>query len=109
MMDAVSGSPSVVIVGGGASGTLAAVHLLRLARARAMPLEITLIDRYGRHARGQAYSTVDPQHLLNAAIDKMSGLDDDPGHLLRWARDHGLDVGGSDYLPRRVYGRYLRD
>ncbi|MEU1736346.1 FAD/NAD(P)-binding protein [Streptosporangium sp. NPDC020145] len=104
-----SGSPSVVIVGGGASGTLAAVHLLRLARARAMPLEIMLIDQYGRHAQGQAYSTTDPRHLLNAATDRMSGLDDDPGHLLRWARDNGLDVDGSGYLPRQAYGRYLRD
>ncbi|MBB4913464.1 FAD/NAD(P)-binding protein [Streptosporangium saharense] len=104
-----SGSPSVAIVGGGASGTLAAVHLLRLARARAMPLEIMLIDQYGRHAQGQAYSTVDPRHLLNASVDKMSGLDDDPGHLLRWAHDDGIDIDGSGYLPRQAYGRYLRD
>ncbi|MGS2642190.1 FAD/NAD(P)-binding protein [Streptosporangium sp. LJ11] len=104
-----SGSSSVAVVGGGASGTLAAVHLLREARARAMPLEVVLIDRYGRHALGQAYSTTDPHHLLNACANKMSGLDDDPGHFLRWALDDGLDVSASDYLPRRTYGRYLRD
>ncbi|MEU4409921.1 FAD/NAD(P)-binding protein [Streptosporangium sp. NPDC023963] len=104
-----SGSSSVAVVGGGASGTLAAVHLLREARARAMPLEVVLIDRYGRHALGQAYSTTDPHHLLNACANKMSGLDDDPGHFLRWALEGGLDVSASDYLPRRTYGRYLRD
>ncbi|WP_344919674.1 FAD/NAD(P)-binding protein [Streptosporangium oxazolinicum] len=104
-----SGSPTVAVVGGGASGTLAAVHLLREARARAMPLEVVLIDQYGRHALGQAYSTTDPHHLLNACANKMSGLEDDPGHLLRWALDDGLDVSDSDYLPRRTYGRYLRD
>ncbi|MFF3438686.1 FAD/NAD(P)-binding protein [Streptosporangium sp. NPDC002721] len=104
-----SGFSSVVVVGGGASGTLAAVHLLREARARAMPLEVVLIDQYGRHALGQAYSTTDPHHLLNACANKMSGLDDDPGHFLRWALDDGLDVSAADYLPRRTYGRYLRD
>ncbi|GAA3789874.1 FAD/NAD(P)-binding protein [Sphaerisporangium flaviroseum] len=102
-------SPSVIVVGGGASGTLAAVHLLREARARAIPLEIVLIDQHGRHATGQAYSTTDPCHLLNACAAKMSALDDDPGHLLRWAHDNGLAVDGSDYLPREAYGRYLRD
>ncbi|MEU8203800.1 FAD/NAD(P)-binding protein [Streptosporangium sp. NPDC049046] len=104
-----SGYPSVAVVGGGASGTLAAVHLLREARARNTPLEVVLIDRYGRHALGQAYSTTDPHHLLNACANKMSGLDDDPGHFLRWALDDGLDVSESDYLPRQTYGRYLRD
>ncbi len=109
MLGRVSGSSSVAVVGGGASGTLAAVHLLREARARAMPLEVVLIDQHGRHALGQAYSTTDPHHLLNACANRMSGLDDDPGHFLRWALDDGLDVSASDYLPRRTYGRYLRD
>ncbi|WP_162641630.1 FAD/NAD(P)-binding protein [Streptosporangium sp. 'caverna'] len=102
-------TPSVAVVGGGASGTLAAVHLLRRARALAMPLEVVLIDQYGRHALGQAYSTTDPHHLLNACVSKMSAIEGDPGHLLRWARDNGLDIDGPDYLPRQVYGRYLRD
>ncbi|MER5627839.1 FAD/NAD(P)-binding protein [Streptosporangium sp. NPDC002544] len=103
-----SSSQVVAVVGGGASGTLAAVHLLREARVRAVPLEVVMIDRYGRHGLGQAYSTVDPHHLLNAGAGKMSGLEGDAGHLLRWAHDAGLEVSGSDYLPRRIYGRYLR-
>lgn len=102
-------SPSVAIVGGGASGALAAIHLLRHARARATPMEVILIDRDGRHALGQAYSTTDPHHLLNTTADKMSALDGDHGHLVRWARGRGLEVDGSDYLPRPVYGRYLRE
>ncbi|GLW05970.1 hypothetical protein Misp01_11000 [Microtetraspora sp. NBRC 13810] len=68
-----------------------------------------LIDRYGRHALGQAYSTADPHHLLNTSADKMSALHDDPAHLLTWARGNGLDLAGSDFLPRGDYGRYLRD
>ncbi|MEV6986458.1 FAD/NAD(P)-binding protein [Sphaerisporangium sp. NPDC051017] len=99
--------PAVVIVGGGASGTLAAIHLLR-APANGAPLEVVLIDRDGRHALGQAYSTTDPRHLLNACAEKMSAADGDPGHLLAWAHANGLDVAGSDFLPREAYGRYLR-
>jgi uncharacterized NAD(P)/FAD-binding protein YdhS len=99
----------VAIVGGGASGTLAAVHLLRQAVSSRTPLRVVLVDRYGRHGLGQAYATDDPGHLLNACADKMSAIADDPGHLLRWARRNGLDVAGSDFLPRMVYGRYLRD
>jgi uncharacterized NAD(P)/FAD-binding protein YdhS len=58
---------------------------------------------------GQAYATTDPRHLLNTCVSKMSALADDPDHLLRWARVAGMDVAGSDFLPRGVYGRYLRE
>ncbi|GAA3209351.1 FAD/NAD(P)-binding protein [Actinocorallia longicatena] len=96
---------TVAMIGGGASGSLAAVHLLRRA---AGPLRVVLIDRDGRHGLGQAYATSDPAHLLNAGAVKMSAFDDDPGDLLRWARAEGMDVADGDYLPRAVYGRYLR-
>ncbi|MEV5323030.1 FAD/NAD(P)-binding protein [Nonomuraea sp. NPDC052634] len=99
--------PSVAIVGGGASGALTAIHLLRLARATATPLAVTLIDQGGRHALGQAYSTTDPHHLLNTRVERMSAFDDDPDHLRDWARSAG--VHAYDYLPRALYGRYLRE
>ncbi|GAA2215953.1 FAD/NAD(P)-binding protein [Nonomuraea monospora] len=99
--------PSITIVGGGASGTLTAIHLLRLARATGTPVAVTLLDQGGRHALGQAYSTTDPHHLLNTRVERMSALDDDPDHLRAWARTEG--VHAYDYLPRAVYGRYLRE
>ncbi|MFC0039896.1 FAD/NAD(P)-binding protein [Actinomadura rayongensis] len=98
--------PRVVVVGGGASATLTAVHLLR--RTGPVP-RLVVIDRHGRHGRGQAYATEDPGHLLNARVATMSGLQTDPGHLLDWARGRGLDVTADDFLPRPLYGRYLRD
>lgn len=97
-------TPVVVVVGGGASGTLAAVHLLHTARTRRLPLHVVLIDRYARHGLGQAYSTTDPEHLLNAPAAKMSALDHDPADFVRWAR-----VTGCEFLPRRTYGHYLRE
>src|SRR5580704_10643950 len=75
----------VAVVGGGASGTLAAMQLLRQATA-ARPVRIWLIDQDGRHGLGQAYSTTHHAHLLNAVAAKMSAVPGEPGHLLDWAR-----------------------
>jgi uncharacterized NAD(P)/FAD-binding protein YdhS len=99
-------TPVIAIVGGGASGTLAAIHLLHEAAASNSPLRIALIDRLGRHGLGQAYSTTHPDHLLNTPADRMSALAGDPGHLLRWAAAAGL--GDQMFLPRRAYGQYLQ-
>jgi uncharacterized NAD(P)/FAD-binding protein YdhS len=100
-------APVIAIVGGGASGALVSVYLLREASARRMPLCVALIDRHGRHGLGQAYSTSHPAHLLNSPADAMSALVDDPGHLARWAAEAGWPGGG--FLPRSAYGRYLTE
>ena len=96
--------PVVAIVGGGASGTLTAVHLLRQAAWQRVPLRVALIDRHGRHGLGQAYSTAHPAHLLNTMAFQTSALPDEPDHLVRWA-----GVPAETFLPRPAYGQYLRD
>jgi len=123
--------PVVAIVGGGASGTLTAVLLLRTAAQQQRPVRIILIDSAGRHGLGQAYGTTHPWHLLNTPAQQMSALADDPGHLVRWAAEAGLAAGkltgpgacrsaaassaspagelAGAFLPRRDYGRYLQD
>lgn len=92
----------VVIVGAGASGTLQALHL---ARAGASPV---LVERGARPARGVAYGTTRPEHLLNVPARRMSALADDPGHFSRWFADR---TGGTeeDYAPRMLYGDYLAE
>jgi uncharacterized NAD(P)/FAD-binding protein YdhS len=97
--------PVAAIIGGGASGTLAAVQLLRRAAATGLPLRVLLIDRDGRHGPGRAYATTDPRHLLNSPAIRMSALPGDPGHLVRWAQARGIEHDG--FLARRDYGRYL--
>jgi uncharacterized NAD(P)/FAD-binding protein YdhS len=97
----------IAIVGGGASGTLAAIYLLHEAASRRTPLRVALIDRHGRHGLGQAYSTTHPAHLLNSPAATMSALAGDPAHLIRWAAEAGLAHDG--FLPRRSYGRYLSE
>ena len=99
--------PVIAVIGGGASGTLTAIHLLRQAAAGRPPVRIALIDADGRHGLGQAYSTTHPGHLLNAPAGTMSAVAGDPGQLLRWATANRVAHDG--FLRRSDYGRYLRD
>jgi uncharacterized NAD(P)/FAD-binding protein YdhS len=98
--------PVVAIIGGGASGALTAIAMLNSAASQRYPVRIVMLDRYGRHGLGQAYSTTHPDHLLNAPADQMSAVAGDPKHLIRWAEAADEDTTG--FMPRRVYGRYLR-
>jgi uncharacterized NAD(P)/FAD-binding protein YdhS len=102
------GRLSVIIVGGGASGVLLAIHLLRDKDA---DLRVTLIEKRPDLGRGVAYSTQNPGHLLNVAPKNMSAFPDDPEHFWRWLIARG-EIDGSDpftFVPRRVYGDYLND
>jgi uncharacterized NAD(P)/FAD-binding protein YdhS len=90
-------------VGGGAAGTLQALHLLK---AGAGP--VTLIERARQPGRGVAYSTRRPEHLLNVPARRMSAFADDPEHFTRW---FAARAGGNaeDYAPRMLYGDYLTE
>ena len=93
----------VVIVGGGASGTLTAVALARFPEVG----PVTLVDTTGAFARGVAYSTEEPQHLLNVPAARMSALPDEPAHLLAWLTARGERADPEAFLQRRLYGAYL--
>jgi uncharacterized NAD(P)/FAD-binding protein YdhS len=91
----------VVVVGGGASGTLVA-----LATLRAIPnAAVTVVEPRSQLGRGLAYSTPDPRHRLNVPAGSMSALPDDPGHFLRWAGLHHRSVSPLWFAPRPTYGR----
>ena len=91
--------PVVAIVGGGASGTLAAIHVLRRA---CRPVRVVLIERHSTPGRGIAYGTADPLHLLNVRAGGMSAFPDDPLHFATWARSDPVE-----FLPRQLYAEYL--
>jgi uncharacterized NAD(P)/FAD-binding protein YdhS len=94
----------VAIVGGGAAGVLAAVHLRR-SKPEA---QITLIDASGRPGTGAAYGTKDPTHLLNVPAQRMSAWPDDPDHFCRWLDERAVTPVQS-FAPRLAYGRYLQE
>jgi uncharacterized NAD(P)/FAD-binding protein YdhS len=98
----------VAIVGGGAAGALAAVHLLREQRER-LSLEIELIDRTGTFGSGVAYGTDDPLHLLNVPAVRMGAIHGHPEHFYEWLAERGEPVAEEAFLPRGVYATYIRD
>jgi len=90
----------VAVVGAGASGTIQALHLLREGVER-----VTLIEREREPARGTAYGTRRPEHLLNVTARRMSVYPDDPDHFARWYAARG--GAAEDYAPRMLFGDYL--
>jgi uncharacterized NAD(P)/FAD-binding protein YdhS len=89
----------VAIVGGGFSGTLLAINLMRHDGPR-----VTLIERE-QAARGLAYSTRNGSHLLNVRASNMSAFPDMPDHFARWYAAQGGAPDG--FATRQLYGRYL--
>jgi uncharacterized NAD(P)/FAD-binding protein YdhS len=92
---------TVAVVGGGFSGTLTAIHLLRRQAIR-----VLLVERGGTFARGVAYSTRQPGHRLNVRAANMSAFPDQPAHFADWltAQARGEPTG---FASRGRYGDYL--
>ena len=98
--------PSIVIVGGGFSGSLLALHLVSRRRP---PAHIHLIERGAAFGRGLAYSTRLPEHLLNVRAGNMSAYPDRPTHFQDWlAEVRGRPSDPFSFAPRWVYGDYLQ-
>ena len=87
----------VVIIGAGFAGTMAAVQLAQRG------IEVVLVGRGDQAGKGVAYSTEDTAHLLNIPAAKMSAW---PDRLDDFVEKSG--VGPEDYVPRMLFGRYLR-
>jgi len=92
----------VAIIGGGFSGVLLAINLLRHGNVR-----VTLVERRpDRLGRGLAYGAAQADHILNVRAANMSALPDQPGHFVDWLTAQGLGQEGS-FATRRDYGAYL--
>lgn len=99
----------VVILGGGASGVLLALHLLRDKSAN---VSVTIVERRDELGRGIAYATVNEDHILNVGALNMSAYAEEPDHFWRWLVARGEARDPSDpfcFASRRTYGRYLED
>ena len=101
--------PQVVVIGGGAAGTLVAIHLARTAHQRGTSVDIVLVDPADRAGRGTAFGTTDDEHLLNVPAAGMTALPQDPGHFVAWRarQDHGSAPSPGTFAPRRQFARYL--
>lgn len=96
----------ITIIGGGASGTLLAVNLIKLSGD--VPIEINVIERRGRIGRGVAFGTIHSSHLLNVPCGRMGAFPDDIGHFHSWLSANGHNYDSDDFVPRRLFGEYLR-
>ncbi len=90
----------VAVIGGGFAGTMTAVQLARRG------IDAVLIGRGAQIGRGVAYSTEDPAHLLNIPAAKMSAWPDRPDDFVDAIAEAGF--GPEDYVPRLLFGHYLR-
>lgn len=104
----------VVIVGGGYTGAACAVQL---ARASALPLDITIVEPREELGRGRAYTAPDPDHRLNGGIDNHVVDLADPGELQRWCAANSIfekdpDAvarNGNVFIRRHDFGRFVGD
>lgn len=102
----------VVVVGAGASGTLVAARLLE---STGVPLRVTLVDSSeSRFGRGLAYREGPAVHPLNVRARGMSAYEDRPADFVdylasRIAHAGERAYGEDDFVPRALYGRYLRE
>lgn len=97
----------VIVIGGGASGALMALHLLDTAP----DIRVTVIERNALLGCGIAYGTRDPNHLLNTRVHNMSAFPDRADHFRDWLQQSGLAPAATDesFVGRKIYGRYLND
>lgn len=102
-----AGAIHVVIVGGGASGVLMAAHLLGREGA---DIRVTIIEGRNMLGCGIAYSTQDPDHLLNTRVKNMSAFASDPDHFHNWlAARPGQPADELCFVSRTTYGAYLSE
>jgi uncharacterized NAD(P)/FAD-binding protein YdhS len=99
------GRLTIAIIGGGFTGAMMCVHLLRKA---ANGVSIVLIEREPLPGRGVAYGTQFDGHLLNVRAKNMSAYPDLPDHFVQWAQyNYSSSVKPDDFLPRSIYRQYV--
>jgi uncharacterized NAD(P)/FAD-binding protein YdhS len=105
---------SIGIIGGGFTGALLALHLLRRCDDQD---RIFLIEKARRFGAGLAYSTGNPHHLLNVRAGNMSAFSAEPDHFVDWLRrlpDQARAMidddppGPASFAPRGLFGSYVQ-
>jgi uncharacterized NAD(P)/FAD-binding protein YdhS len=94
----------VAVIGGGAAGVLAALHLLEAPG----DAEVAVVEPARELGSGIAYRTRHPLHLLNVPAGRLSAYPDRPDDFVSWL--DGADPGTARaFVSRRLFGEYLRD
>lgn len=96
----------VVIIGGGFSGALTAIHLASSCTPNS--LRITLVNPTPDIGRGLAYRFDDDNLLLNVPAGNMSALADKPGHFVAYCQRIDPSLSPGSFVSRQLYGQYLQ-
>lgn len=96
---------TIAIIGGGYSGTLTAVNILRTAGSA--DWRVLLIEKDPLVGRGLAYRFGDDNLLLNVPAGNMSALADAPEHFVAFCQDVDPSLNAKSFISRRLYGEYL--
>src|SRR5262245_44248260 len=103
---------TIAIIGGGFSGTVAAIRLLTSSKdgGPSLPFgsKVALVEP-GRAGEGLAYRAGPDDWRLNVPASRMSAFPEWPDDFLDWARARDPQVEGGDFLPRAWYGDYLSE
>ncbi|KAE9644889.1 pyridine nucleotide-disulfide oxidoreductase [Pseudomonas sp. PB103] len=110
-----SQNADILIIGGGLSGTMLAVQLLRLPGQRT----IVIVEPRTELGRGEAYSAVELGHTLNGNAARMSVDPDNPDDLTQWLTAHIAAGGWPEsaeqavpiselFPPRGLFGVYVQ-
>jgi len=105
----------ILIIGGGLSGSMLAVQLLRQPGKRRM----LIIEPRGELGRGEAYSATELGHTLNGNAARMSVDPDNADDLTQWLTEHIAAGGWPEALeqdvpiaelfpPRGLFGVYVQ-
>ncbi|WP_395598485.1 FAD/NAD(P)-binding protein [Pseudomonas sp. A1437] len=105
----------ILIIGGGLSGTMLAVQLLRRPGQR----RILVIEPRAELGRGEAYSAVELGHTLNGNAARMSVDPENPDDLTQWLAEHIATGGWPEsaeqqvpvselFPPRGMFGVYVQ-
>jgi uncharacterized NAD(P)/FAD-binding protein YdhS len=106
-------SRTIAIVGAGFTGALLALHLLKHCSDQD---RVLLIEKSPRLGAGVAFSTGNPNHLLNVRSGNMSAFSTEPDHFVHWLRTLQPPLRDqlteppepTGFAPRALFGAYVQ-
>src|SRR5438105_7919 len=121
--ESISGSDvkTIVVIGGGFSGSNAIMHILRAARHGRREsdrsilgkLKIVWLDKEGSFGRGLAYCQQPmvgvEAFILNIPVHSMSVFSDDPDLFTRWLSVKAPQYDEMSFAPRSLFGQFIEE
>jgi hypothetical protein len=99
----------VAIVGFGLSGLLTFFNLVKNYQSSNRKLKVTIFEKSHTAPKGVAYSTKNPNHLLNVPAIGMGVVFEGREDFFEWLCAKGYNYQKTDFVPRQIFGIYLEE